>query len=61
MLSSGTKNHVKRFIIDFEGEPLEADMLLMCLPFVIYTATMQMFFDNLSPAPTRVRDTRDDR
>jgi hypothetical protein len=26
-------------------------MLLMCLPFVIYSASMQMFFDSLNPAP----------
>jgi len=25
-------------------------MLLMCLPFVIYSASMQMFLDRLSPA-----------
>jgi hypothetical protein len=35
-------------------------MLLMCLPFVIYSATMQMFLDRLSPAPVRVRRARDD-
>jgi hypothetical protein len=26
-------------------------MLLMCLPFVIYSASMQMFLDSLSAAP----------
>ena len=31
-------------------------MLLMCLPFVIYSASMQMFLDGLSPAPSRERD-----
>ena len=31
-------------------------MLLMCLPFVIYSASMQMFLDSLSPAPSRERD-----
>jgi hypothetical protein len=35
-------------------------MLLMCLPFVIYSATMQMFLDRLSPAPVRVPRARDD-
>lgn len=32
-------------------------MLLMCLPFVIYTAGMQMFFDSLGGAavPREVR------
>jgi hypothetical protein len=28
-------------------------MLLMYLPFVIYTASMQMFLDSLSPVPAR--------
>jgi len=29
-------------------------MLLMCLPFVIYSASMQMFLDGLAtPVPTR--------
>ena len=38
-------------------------MLLMCLPFVIYSASMQMFLDSLSLAPSRERDARanDDR
>jgi hypothetical protein len=38
-------------------------MLLMCLPFVIYGASMQMFLDGLSPAPSREHDARanDDR
>jgi hypothetical protein len=32
-------------------------MLLMCLPFVIYSASMQMFLDSLSsPAVLRERD-----
>ena len=35
-------------------------MLLMCLPFVIYSATMQMFLDGLSPAPSRRREERAD-
>ena len=45
------------------GEPSEADMLLMCLSFVIYSASMQMFLDSLSPAPSREHDARanDDR
>jgi hypothetical protein len=33
-------------------------MLLMYLPFVIYTASMQMFLDSLSPTPSRARPTR---
>jgi hypothetical protein len=39
-------------------------MLLMCLPFVIYSASMQMFIDSLrSPAvaPEPVERSRDDR
>jgi hypothetical protein len=38
-------------------------MLLMCLPFVIYSASMQMLLDSLSPAPVRVPAARsaDDR
>jgi hypothetical protein len=38
-------------------------MLLMCLPFVIYSASMQMFLDSLSPTASRARPTRaaDDR
>ena len=38
-------------------------MLLMCLPFVIYSASMQMFFDSLSVAPSRAHQARidDDR
>jgi len=38
-------------------------MLLMCLPFVIYSASMQMFLDSLSPAPVRTHAARaaDDR
>jgi hypothetical protein len=32
-------------------------MLLMCLPFVIYSAGMQMFLDSLSAAP-RASDRR---
>src|SRR5437899_1618990 len=43
------------------GEPSEADMLLMCLPFVIYSASMQMFLDSLSPAPSREYDRHADR
>jgi hypothetical protein len=35
-------------------------MLLMCLPFVIYSASMQMFLDSLTPAPVRVREARRD-
>src|SRR5262249_9756102 len=48
---------------DFEGKPLEAAMLLMCLPFVIYTASMQMFLDSLNLAPGRAPAARfaDDR
>lgn len=34
-------------------------MLLMCLPFVIYGASMQMFLDSLSPALSRERDPDD--
>jgi hypothetical protein len=35
-------------------------MLLICLPFVIYTASMQMFLDSLaSPAPVRIRAAED--
>jgi len=38
-------------------------MLLMCLPFVIYTASMQMFLDSLNLAPVRAPAARfaDDR
>jgi hypothetical protein len=39
-------------------------MLLMCLPFVIYSASMQMFLDSLaSPVPVRQHDrsAKDDR
>ena len=38
-------------------------MLLMCLPFVIYSASMQMFFDSLGHVAPRKRDVRieDDR
>lgn len=36
-------------------------MLLMCLPFVIYSASMQMFLDGLSdPAASRERAARAD-
>jgi hypothetical protein len=35
-------------------------MLLMYLPFVIYSASMQMFLDSLSPAPSRARPARPD-
>jgi hypothetical protein len=35
-------------------------MLLMCLPFVIYSASMQMFLDSLNPAPSRARPARPD-
>ena len=35
-------------------------MLLMCLPFVIYSASMQMFLDRLSPAAARVADADDE-
>jgi len=53
----GTKGARKRFHSDStRGEPSEADMLLICLPFVIYSASMQMFLDNLSPASARERD-----
>ena len=31
-------------------------MLLMCLPVVIYSASIQMFLDSLSSAPSRGRD-----
>jgi hypothetical protein len=33
-------------------------MLLMCLPFVIYSASMQMFLDGLTSAPARRDDAR---
>lgn len=34
-------------------------MLLMCLPLVIYSASMQMFLDSLAnPAPRRQHDSR---
>jgi len=34
-------------------------MLLMCLPFVIFSASMQMFLDSVaSPAPVRLHDTK---
>jgi hypothetical protein len=42
-------------------------MLLMCLPFVIYSASMQLFLDSLSSPvdarerAARSRDARDDR
>jgi hypothetical protein len=38
-------------------------MLLMCLPFVIYSASMQMFLDSWNPAPARAHAVRsaDDR
>jgi hypothetical protein len=54
----GTKGARKRFHSDStRGDPSEADMLLMCLPFVIYSASMQMFLDSLSsPAVLRERD-----
>jgi hypothetical protein len=42
----------------------EVDMLLMCLPFVIYSASMQMFLDSLSgPTAPRKSEARaeDDR
>ena len=33
-------------------------MLLLCLPFVIYSASMQMFLDSLAnPAPVRQHGT----
>jgi hypothetical protein len=33
-------------------------MLLMCLPFVIYTASMQMFLDSMAgPVPVRQHAT----
>jgi hypothetical protein len=35
-------------------------MLLMCLPFVIYSASMQMFLDSLNPGHVRIRDARRD-
>jgi hypothetical protein len=35
-------------------------MLLICLPFVIYTASMQMFFASLAPpAPLSIRTDED--
>jgi hypothetical protein len=35
-------------------------MLLMCLPLVIYTASMQMFLDSFaSPIPVRARPDGD--
>jgi hypothetical protein len=36
-------------------------MLLMCLPFVIYSASLQMFFDTLTPAQVRVHEARRDK
>jgi hypothetical protein len=37
-------------------------MLLMCLPFVIYTASMQMFLDSLaSTVPARLHATSAER
>lgn len=33
-------------------------MVLMCLPFVIYSASMQMFLDSLSATRSRGRDPR---
>ena len=40
---------------------MEAAMLLMCLPFVIYTASMQMFIDSLAgPATLRIPNARTD-
>lgn len=40
------------------GEPSEAEMLLMYLPFVIYSASMQMFLDSLPvPVPVRQHDS----
>jgi hypothetical protein len=39
-------------------------MLLMCLPFVIYSASMQMFLDSFgTPTPARkpIARTDDDR
>ena len=52
---AGNQKHVQTFIYrDTRGGPSEADMLLMCLPFVIYTASMQMLLDSLgTPAPAR--------
>jgi hypothetical protein len=35
-------------------------MLLMCLPLVLYSASMQMFLDSLSSAPVRAHDARAD-
>jgi len=35
-------------------------MLLMCLPFVIYSASMQMFLDSLAPAPVHAPARRDE-
>jgi len=33
-------------------------MLLMCLPFVIYSASMQIFLDSMtSPVPVRLHAT----
>jgi hypothetical protein len=38
-------------------------MLFMCLPFVIYTASMQMFLDSFGTTPARkpIARTDDDR
>ena len=37
-------------------------MLLMCLPFVIYTASMQMFLDGLaSPVPAKLDNKSSER
>src|SRR5262249_1469755 len=54
---NGTKHDDKRFYPETtRGEPSEAAMLLMCLPFVIYSASMQMFLDSFGRAAPRVRD-----
>ena len=36
-------------------------MLLMCLPFVIYCASMQMLLDNFGSPTRREHDAHDDR
>ena len=62
--AKGTKHDDKRFYPETtRGEPSEAAMLLMCLPFVIYSASMQMFLDSFAHAAPRVRDVsvEDDR
>jgi hypothetical protein len=56
----GTDSLAKRFHIERpRGEPSEAVMLLMCLPFVIYSASMQMFIDGLRTPDDSGQTTED--